>query len=414
MNLPKENFNLFFELMQVLIKEDNQGKVKMFMERMLNILMELEREDHIGAIRYERTPERDGSCNGFKNRQLKTSRFGSLDIKHPQVRGSSRPFHSELFEHYQRSEKALLIASAEMYYKGISTRKICKLYRDVFETEISPQFVSNAAKKLDEQIDIWKNETISDEIPILIVDALYKKCRENSRVISKGAINVCGIDINGYRRFLCSEIADCESFESYRDIFVKLKTRGLSGVKYVISDSHEGLKRAINRYFDGSAWQRCRVHFIRNYARRISNRKDRYKFYSVMKNVYNQISRDTSLLFAGQAADFLREAGYIKLSERLLSEIEDTLQYFWFCEDPSDESAKPFVSLSPQVAVKKLSTSNFIERINGEMKRRIDSIRIFPNTESLSRLLNSIAIETDEEWRYGRKFINFDVIAIAA
>lgn len=412
--MNETNYKLIYELMQVLITQEDQGKVKLLMEKLLNILMDLEREEHIGASRYERTLERDGSRNGYKSRKIKTSRFGSLEVNHPQVRGSSSPFHSRLFEHYQRSEKALLIASAEMYYKGVSTRKICKLYKDVFETELSPQFVSNAAKELDEHINIWKNEPITEEIPILVVDALYKKCRENNRVVSKGVINVCGIDINGQRRFLCSEVADCESFESYNDIFSKLKVRGLRGVQYIISDSHEGLKASISRYFDGSTWQRCRVHFMRNYIRRISNRKDKKKFLSLLKNVYNQLSLEDSLLIAEQASDFLRKNGHIKLSERLLEEIEETLQYFWFCEDSPESYTKPFIRLSPSIALRKLSTSNFIERINGEMKRRLDSIRIFPNVDSLSRLINSIAIEIDEEWRYGRKFIKFNDIEIAS
>lgn len=412
--MNKDNYKLIYELMQVLIKQDDQSQVKLLMEKLLNILMDLEREEHIGASRYERTLDRDGFRNGYKSRAIKTTRFGSLEINHPQVRDSSKPFHSRLFEHYQRSEKALLIASAEMYYKGVSTRKICKLYRDVFETDISPQFVSNAARELDEHINTWKNEPITDEIPILVIDALYKKCRDNSRVVSKGVINVCGIDINGQRRFLCSEVADCESFESYRDIFSKLRSRGLRGVQYIISDSHDGLKAAISRYFDGSTWQRCRVHFMRNYIKRISNLKDRKKFLSLIKNVYNQISRESSLLFAEQAADFLCKTGHIKLSKRFLEEIEETLQYFWFCEDSSKLTTKPFVQLSPSIALRKLSTSNFIERINGEMKRRLHSIRIFPNADSLLRLVSSMAIELDEEWRYGRKFINFNDIEIAA
>lgn len=397
--------SLVLEIMKVLLKENEPGKLKMMMETLMNSLMLAEREVHLGASHYERKTERNGYANGYKPRTLKTQRFGSLQLLHPQVRGGQEKFHSELFERYQRSEKALFLAAAEMYYKGVSTRKITELYGKIFETEISAQFVSNAAAQLDDQVKIWKTEEITEAIPYIYVDAIYKKVRENKKIVSKGVLIVTGIDIHGKRRILDFSIDDTESEESYTKLFESLKERGLNGVVLVISDAHKGLKKAIEKSFHGASWQRCRLHFIRNYAKKMSKKEVKKEFFGLIKKVYAQSSSEEALQVAKTVAEFLVSHKHPKLAENLLEEIEETLQYFstvW----TEDESGPGKVE-SVDVACKKFSTSNQIERINGELKRRLDAIRIFPNDNSLARMVGALLMEQDEEWSEGKRYLIF-------
>jgi putative transposase len=397
--------SVLFEMMKVLLKEHEPEKLKLLMETLMNSLMTVEREVHVGASPYEHTRDRNGYANGYKPRTIKTQRFGSLQLLHPQVRGGSEVFHSELFVRYQRSEKALFIAAAEMYYKGVSTRKIADLYGKIFETEISPQFVSNAAARLDEQISAWRKEEISEAMPYIYVDAIYKKVRENKRIVSKGVLIVTGVDINGKRRILDFAIDDTESEESYKELFDRLKARGLQGVEFVISDAHSGLKKAVEKSFHGASWQRCRLHFIRNYAKKISKKETKKEFFRLMKNIYAQESREKALAAAREVSSYLEDSKHPKLAESFMEQVEETLQYFCIVSEGSDDDLWKVETV--ETACRKFSTSNQIERINGELKRRLDAIRIFPNDNSLARMIGALLMEQDEEWRYGRIYVTF-------
>ncbi len=398
---------LMFEMMQVLFKEIEPMRLKSMMEGLLNNLMLAERERFLGVSPYERSEERQGSSNGYKPRQMKTSGFGSLKLLQPQVRDSATPFRSELFERYQRSEKALSLAVAEMYIKGVSTRKITEIYEKVFGTEISPQFVSNANKRLDEEREIWRNESFEKEFPYIIIDAIYKKVRENSRIVNKGALIVIGIDSDGKRQILDFSIANTEEEASYSELFMKLKERGLRGVKFVISDAHLGLKSAITKFFDGASWQRCRVHFMRNYTKKMSKKKVKKEFNNLMKKVYAQTSLKEALSVAQTVSRYLENNGHPHLAERLLEEIEETLQYFGCVAD--EENTEPWKVEKITTACRFFSTSNSIERLNGELKRRLDTIRIFPSMNSLERLIGALLIEQDEKWRFETgKYVIFE------
>ncbi|HDT11436.1 MAG TPA: IS256 family transposase [bacterium] len=397
--------SVLFEMMKVLLKEHEPEKLKFLMETLMNSLMKIEREVHNGASRYERTEDRRSYANGYKSRTIKTQRFGSLQLLHPQVRGGSEVFHSELFARYQRSEKALFIAAAEMYYKGVSTRKITDLYGKVFETEISPQFVSNAAARLDEQITAWRSEEIEESMPYIYVDAIYKKVRENKRIVSKGVLIVTGVDINGRRRIPDFAIDDTESEESYKELFDRLKARGLHGVEFVISDAHSGLKKAVEKSFHGASWQRCRLHFIRNYAKKISRKETKKEFLRLVKNIYAQESGEKALAAAQEVSTYLADNKHPELAGSFMEQVEETLQYF--CTVSENEDDEPWKVKTVETACRKFSTSNQIERINGELKRRLDTIRIFPNDNSLARMVGSLLMEQDEEWRYGRIYVTF-------
>ena len=386
---------LLFDLMKVIFEENDQQTVKELMEPLLNTLMKLERNERLGATLYERSDQRIGHASGYKPRQIKTSRFGVLELLHPQARGLEKPYHSNLFKHYQRSEKALMIAVGEMYFKGVSTRKISELYSDVFNTAISPQTVSNAAKEVDELIKNWKSEPFKEEIPLIMVDALYSKSRKNHKIRSRGVLIVCGIQRDGKRRILDYFTADTESEATYRFLFQKLKERGLKGVKYVVSDSHKGLKVAINKEFQGVSWQNCRVHYMRNLLKKL-NRKDGKIATDLLKDIYNSKTIERARFKAFKLEEHLRKTNHPKLANRLWEELEETLQYINFTE------------FSKLTAKRKLSHSNFIERLNGEVKRRIKAIRVFPNDEALERVIGALFLEQDEEWQHGRNYIKFD------
>ncbi len=386
--------NMIYELMKVIFKENNQEAVKEMLEPILNELMKLERETVLNAKHYERNEDRIGYASGYKPKQLKTQRFGVLELLHPQARGLTEPFHSSMFDKYQRSEKALITTIGEMYFKGVSTRKISKLYGKVFNTSISPQMVSNAAKEIDEVITFWKNRKIEEEIPIMIIDALYTKVRINNIVTTQSVYIVSVIQSNGKRRVLDFMIADSENESSYREFFANLKHRGLKKVDMIISDAHKGLKNAINKEFRGAIWQKCRVHFMRELLKKL-RKKEQTIVAELLKTIYNSRTIEEARYHSLTLEKALEKMNHPKLADNIWEKIEETVQYL------------SYKKVSIRTALRKLSTSNFIERLNGEIKRRLYSIRIFPNKSSLLRVVGTILLEQDEEWESGRNYILF-------
>lgn len=371
----------------------------------MNSLMLMERNSYNGASPYERSETRVCYSNGLKPRQLKTQSFGTLHLLHPQTRGGE-PFHTQLFERFQRSEKALLIAVAEIYFKGVSTRKVSDLYHEVFGTEISPQFVSNEAAKLDAKIKAWRDVRFTEAVPYVYADAMYEKVRTDDVVVSKGVLIVSGIDINGNRRVLDFRIADTESEATYSELFGSLKERGLHGVEMVISDAHQGLQNAIARFFDGAAWQRCRFHFIRDFVDKIRDKEQKAEFVRLVKMIYEQKDKAAAKKKAEELAEYLRSIKHPKLADELLDHIDETLQYFAAVKGNKE---KTFTCQVEELgtALRKFSTSNHIERINNELRRRTNVIRIFPNDASLERLVGTLLIEMDEEWLTAKKYVTF-------
>ena len=387
--MNERDFNTLLKLFKNLLTEEEGRGVKELMEELLNSLMLAERESFLKAKPYERNSKRNGQSNGFKQRTIKTGRFGILELNNPQVRNGSSIFHSSMFERYQRSEKALFLVVAEMYFKGLSTRKIRSLYKEVFETDISPQFVSEASKKLDESISKWRSSEIEEEMPYLVVDAIYTKVRFNHSIVSNGVLIVSGVDNAGHRRIVDFSCADLESESTWTELFKRLKEKGLKGVKYIVSDAHGGIKKAISKNFNGVIWNRCKVHFMRNWRKKITKKKDRSELLSLLKSAYNSSSRENAMAIIEQTSKYLKGRGYHKLAEKLPEEFEESVQYFAL----------------PKEHWRRMSSSNFIERINGELKRRIYPIRIFPNIKSLERLIGAILMEQDEEWRVGKIYL---------
>ena len=312
-----------------------------------------------------------------------------------------------MFDYYQRSEKALLIAAAEMYFKGVSTRKVADIFEEVYGTEISPQLVSKAAAELDAQIETWRGIGFSEEIPYIYIDGMYIKVRNGLSVVSKGILIASGVNIEGRRRVLDFMVADTESEATYAELFSRLKERGLHDVRMVISDAHQGLKKAIERFFDGASWQRCRFHFMRDFINKIHKREDKEELIRRLKEVYAQAGLEDALKKAKEVAEYLKSKGHSKIATDLSEQIEQTLQYFSVVENKELGLKELWYVSSLETALRKLSTSNHIERINRELRRRTDVVSIFPNEASVARLVGALLIEMDEEWLTGKKYVTF-------
>ena len=372
-------------LIQGIFSEGGGEQLKELLSQVLQVLLEAERTEHLGGVkRYERSELRRDMRNGYKRRGMK-SRLGNLILEVPQTRLGYR---SRMFERYERSERAMLTALAEMYIKGISTRKVTSLVEEVFGTTFSVDTVSRATKQLDEEVRIWREQRFEEKYPYLLIDARYEKVRVNNKVINQGVLIIHGISEHGRRRVLDFDIANTESEASWTDIFRRLLDRGLEGVEFVVSDSHEGLRRAVQVCFQGASWQRCQVHFMRNISQRVPV-KIRASLLNRMSEAYVSGSAHEARLQLEEIASWLREIGQDRAAINLEEGVEDTLVIYSF--PPSHQ--------------RRLRTTNLPERYMREIKRRSRVIGIFPNRESLERLLGVMLMEQDEAWLCERPYI---------
>jgi transposase-like protein len=362
--------------------------MKMLLEQIINQILEQQRTEQINAELYERTDNRKAYRNGYKTRKLNT-RVGNLILNIPQIRNGI--FSTELFDRYQRSEQALLLALMEMVIKGVSTRKIKDITEELCGTEFSASTVSELCKRLDTVVQEWKERNLKDKrYPFLIVDALVIKIRENHRVKPYSALIATGINDKGYREILGLEIGNSESEQSWSDFFRHLKQRGLKGVDFVISDNHPGLVKAAAISFQGSTWQRCQAHFTRNILS------------FCPKHLQSSLNGNLRLIF---------EAPDLKTAEELLKKTIETFSKT--ASKAIDILEQGFydatgILILPEHYRKRLRTTNSIERLNEEIRRRERVIRIFPNRESATRLIGALLIEQDELWSTGHKYFDMD------
>ena len=355
-------------------------------ERVLQQVLDTEMTSFLGAEVYERTGGRRGWRNGFKPRTLKT-RVGTLELRVPKDRDGQ--FQTELFERYQRSEKALVLSMLEMYVFGVSTRKVTAITEALCGLEVSKSQVSALTARLDAEIDAWRRRPLSKPYPYLIVDARYEKVRRGGQIVSVGVLIVVGIDAEGYREVLGVWVFDSESEASWGVVFRELKERGLQGVSYVVSDDHAGMVRAIERHFQGAVWQRCQVHFLRN-ALALCSQQQRPQVVRLMKTITEAATREAAKTALGAAiADLETKAPKVA---RLL-------------EEHGEEMLAVYAL--PEAHQKRMRTTNMLERQNEELKRRTRVVRIFPNEQSLLRLVAALLMETNQEWME-RKYLNMD------
>jgi putative transposase len=365
--------------------EGEDGLLKL-MQDVVQRVLEEELTAHLQAEPHERTQGRAGYRNGYKPRTLMT-RLGRMELMVPKDREGR--FQTELFERYQRSEKALVLSLVEMYVQGVSTRKVKAITEALCGLDISKSQVSRLAKDLDEDIHAWRLRKLEKEYPYLVVDARYEKIRVNHRVVSQGVLLVVGIGSEGYREILGTWVADSENEASWSEVFKELKDRGLNGVRYVVSDDHAGLVKAIGRHFQGVLWQRCQVHFVRNLCSLV-NKKDRPRIIEMLREITTAQAYATARKRMDEAIEELGKS-HPRVARMLEEHGEDILTVYQL----------------PAWQRRGMKTTNMLERYNQELKRRTRVVRIFPNQESCLRLVTALAMEMTEEW-LGRRYLIFE------
>jgi transposase-like protein len=351
--------------------------LRRLVERVVQQVLEAEMTSFLGAGAYERNAERRGWRNGFKPRVLKT-RVGKLELLVPKDREGQ--FQTELFERYQRSEKALVLSMLEMYISGVSTRKVSAITETLCGLEVSRSQVSALAEKLDLELSAWRSRGLEKAYPYLVIDARYERVRRAGAVVSQGVLVVVGISQEGYREVLGAWMADSETETSWGQVFAELKQRGLRGVRYVVSDDHQGLVRAVRRHFQGAMWQRCQVHFLRN-ALSLCAARDKALVVGLLKNVTEAETREAALAAIGQVAAELEKRAP-KVARLLEEHGEEILAVYAL----------------PASHRKKMRTTNLLERQNQELKRRTRVVRVFPHEQSCLRLVTALLMETNQEW----------------
>ncbi len=378
--MTQVHFTLKQDDVQNLINESVSDDLsKNILTTIFNQLMERERTEYINAENYERTDDRVTSRNGYYDRAYLT-RVGNLELKVPRTRDGK--FSPSIFEKYQRSEKALLASMLEMYVSGVSTRKVTNIIEELCGKSVSKSFVSSLTKELDGIVETWRNSSLEETCYLyLMVDVLFIKVRENHRVVSKSCHVAVGITEEGSREIIGFLIQDTESEKSWYNFFLHLKERKLGNIKMVISDAHKGLVNAIKTSFPGVSWQRCQVHFLRNILSSIP-KKDSKSFREQVKAIFRLTSIDAARVAKNLLIEAYEEQSKYEKACRILDEgFEDAFQY----------------SVNG-IAHPRLRSTNLLERLNEEIRRREKVIRIFPNVDSATRLIGAVLIDQQDKW----------------
>jgi putative transposase len=355
----------------------------------LQEVLEAEMTEAVGAGQGERTPARLGYRSGYYGRTLIT-RVGKLELRVPQDRDGR--FSTELFERYQRSERALVAALAEMYVQGVSTRKVKAITEELCGHAFSASSISAINKKLDESLAQFARRRLSEAFPYLILDARYERVREAGVIAGQAVLIAIGIDWDGRRQVLGVELANRESRSSWRDFLLGLRERGLAGVEFVVADDHAALKAAIREVLPEAAHQRCYVHFLRNALDYVPRRVDD-DCLQELRWLYDR--RDLAEARADLAAWIGKwQAKYPRLIAWVEENIEETLTFYRL----------------PRQHHKHLKSTNMLERLNEEIKRRTHVVRIFPDAESCLRLVRALCVETHENWLEAHRYLNMDYL----
>lgn len=363
--------------------------VKTAVQEIVQEILEAEMDEAVGARKGERTAERTGYRSGYYTRGLVT-RVGKLELRVPQDRAGR--FSTEVFERYQRSEKALVSCLAEMYVQGVSTRKVKAITEELCGHSFSASSISRINQVLDEELKKFATRHLDEEYPYLILDARYEKVREDGVIRTRAVMIAIGINWDGRRSILAVELANRESTTSWREFLIGLKQRGLDGVEFVVSDDHAGLKKAIGELLPEAIWQRCYVHFLRNALDYLPRKADddclqELRWLYDRRNL-EEARRDLTAWLAKW------QQKYPKLCAWVEDNIDETLSFYKL----------------PLQHHKHLKSTNMLERLNEEIKRRTLVVRIFPNAESCLRLVRALATETHENWIEATRYLNMDLL----
>jgi transposase-like protein len=356
---------------------------------LVNEAMKLEREQHLGAEAYERTAERQGYANGYKPKTVKT-RVGEIEFAIPQVREGD--FYPAALEKGLRSERALTLALAEMYVQGVSTRRVAAITERLCGTTVSSTQVSRAAQKLDEVLEAWRTRPL-DEIVYLYLDARYEKVRIEGQIQDAAILMAVGVGQDGKRRVLGVSVSLSEAQAHWRSFLESLQERGLTGVKLIISDDHAGMRKARQALFTGVPWQRCQFHLQQNASQYVPRKKMQKEVAADIRGVFQAPSREQAEVYLKQIVTKYADSAS-DLADWLEVSIPEGLTVFDF----------------PANHWRRIRTSNVMERLSEEIKRRTGVIRLFPNVASCLRLVSAVLMERSEEWETSRIYLNLDVV----
>ena len=366
---------------------NNSAFLKDLLAKSLQGILEEEFMAQIGAGPYQRTEERRGYRNGNYSRQVKT-RVGSLELVVPRDRDGD--FSTELFERYQRNEKALTLTLIEMYLQGVSTRKVGNIVEELCGHRVSKSQVSDLAKTLDQDLEAWRNRPLTKDYAYVLVDALYEKVRQGGRVVSRANFVAMGVAKDGHREIIGCRTANSESGSEWKEFLKSLIDRGLNSPSLVVSDDHSGLTEAIESCFTGTCWQRCQVHYMRNYIGKLK-KKEMSELVPMLKRAFESADKKEALEQVKLLTSKLCEMERFEVADWLESTVEDTLNVYSI----------------PERHRKKLRSSNVLERYNRELRRRTRIIGIFPNAQSCERLLTAMCQEQSEIWEQ-KMYLRFE------
>lgn len=355
---------------------------------LINEAMRIERSRVLEAEPWQRTETRKGYANGYKPKSVQ-SRVGKLALKVPQVRGPLQ-FYPNALEKGLRSERALKLAMAEMYINGVSTRKVNEVLKELCGLEITSTQVSRATGLLDEELEKWRNRPLG-HTPFVQLDARYEKVRHGGSVVNCAVLIAIGVTLEGQRSVLGVSVSLSEAEAHWRAFLSSLKDRGLHGVIMITSDDHQGLKAALKSVFNGVSWNRCHVHLQRNASAYVPKVAMRSAAARDIANILSAPDRDEARRLLDLAADKYRSK-----APRLSAWMEENI--------PEGFT----VFMLPDAMRRRLRTTNMLERLNREIKRRTRVASLFPNEASLLRLVSAILMETSEEWETSRKYLTLE------
>lgn len=381
----QNDFTLSGELLEQIATEGLDALPDMI-RLLINKAMEAERRQYLKAEPYQHTPERTGQANGYKPKTV-TTRMGEITFDIPQVRSGG--FYPQALEKGLRSERALNLALAEMYVQGVSTRKVSAIVERLCGTTISSTQVSRLAAQLDDTLKAWRERELGVFV-YLFLDARYEKVRQDGQIRDVALLTAVGVDLEGKRNILGVSVSLNEQEIHWRTFLQSLVKRGLRGVQLITSDDHAGLKAARQAVFGGIPWQRCQFHLQQNASQHVPNQGMKPEVANDLRTIFNAPNRTVAQQYLAQVVQkYAKNAS--KLADWMEQAVPEGLTVFDF----------------PAQHQKKLRTTNSVERLNREIRRRTAVVGIFPHEESCLRLTSAVLMEIDDEWQVGRVYLKF-------
>jgi transposase-like protein len=380
------DFTLPVELMEQ-VQEQGLDVLPELIRIVINAAMQAERSEHLQAAPYQHSEERRGYANGFKPKTMRT-RVGEITFAVPQVREGG--FYPQALEKGLRSERALTLALAEMYVQGVSTRKVNAITEQLCGVSITSSAVSQAARQLDVELEKWRERPLA-EYPFLFLDAYYEQVREDSQVRHLAVLVAVGVTPAGKREILGVSVSLSEHEVHWRAFLESLKQRGLGGVQLITSDDHAGLRAARLAVFGGLPWQRCQFHLQQNAQGYVPRKDMQAEVAADIRLIFDAPDRTTAEAYLAKAVSKYQTSAS-RLAEWMAANIPEGLTVFAF----------------PATFRKLLRTTNGVERLHREVRRRARVVSIFPNSASCLRLVSAVLAEISEEWLTGRTYMNFE------